>query len=324
MRVRALLPLAMLTLSGLWAAAPALRAQAVAGQASGATPAADAVRMTVTVASKTKSAPPDVTRQDVVVRQESVRRPVLDWFPAQGKHAGLDLTVLVDDTLSAQVGARMDDLAEFIRALPPTTRVAVAYASPGISVLQDFTTDHELAAKVLRTPHGAGKISQSIFQAVGFLEEHLPQGNYRRAILLFSDGIDLFRAPTRGVSAVSNFDLERAIEQAQRNAITIYAFFASGASLLSRNAALIRNGQSSLSRLAEETGGEAFFSGSSTPLDFKPFLKELEDILNRQYVLIFQAKLGPKPGFKRIQVTTELSGARIVAPDHVYLPAATQ
>jgi hypothetical protein len=84
---------------------------------------------------------------------------------------------------------------------------------------------------------------------------------------------------------------------------------------------LIANGQNSLARLAEETGGEAFFSGSTTPQDFKPFLEELTQILGRQYVLTFQAKLGPKPGYKRIQVTTELPGARIIAPAHVYLPA---
>jgi len=55
--------------------------------------------------------------------------------------------------------------------------------------------------------------------------------------------------------------------------------------------------------------------------DFKPFLEDLTQILGRQYVLTFQAKLGPKPGYKRIQITTELSGARIIAPAHVYLPA---
>jgi len=302
-------------------ATSAMRTQSVAAQGSGAAPAPDVIRITVTVASKSKSTPPEVTRQDVLVRQESERRPVLDWFPAQGERAGLDLTVLVDDSLSGAMAPRMAEIAGFIRSLPPTTRVAVIYASQGgISVLQDFTSDHDLAAKALRIPHGGFKYSQSIFQSVAWLEAHSPPGNYRRAILLFSDGIDVYHGFS-GTLPSPSIDLEHAVEQGQRAAINVYAMFASAASPLSRYTAFIANGQNSLARLAEETGGEAFFSGSTTPQDFKPFLEELTQILGRQYVLTFQAKLGPKPGYKRIQITTELPGARIIGPAHVYLPA---
>jgi VWFA-related protein len=294
----------------------------VATQTRAAAPGPDVIRVTVTVASKDKNPPPSVTREDVLVRQENERRPVLAWFPAQGERAGLDLTVLVDDSLSSAMGPRLAEIGDFIRARPPTTRVAVIYASQGrLNVLQDFTTDHDLAAKALRIPRGGAKYSQSIFQSVALLEEHSPPGNLRRAILLFSDGIDIFHPPTSVIETPS-IDVLHAVELGQRTGITVYAIYASAASVLSRSSRAVLYGQNALTHITEETGGEAFFSGQSTPQDFKPFLQEVTNILERQYVLVFQAKLGPKPGYKRIRVTTELSGARLTAPAHVYLPAS--
>ncbi len=48
------------------------------------------IRVTVTVTSRDKSAPPALAKEDVMVRQDNERRPVIDWVPAQGDRAGLD------------------------------------------------------------------------------------------------------------------------------------------------------------------------------------------------------------------------------------------
>jgi len=49
-----------------------------------------------------------------------------------------------------------------------------------------------------------------------------------------------------------------------------------------------------MAKLAEETGGEAFFLGLQNAVSFKPYLDRLQMVLNNQYFLVFQAMPGKK------------------------------
>jgi VWFA-related protein len=283
---------------------------------------ADLVRVTVTVTSRDKNEPPALAKEDVMVRQDNERRPVVDWVPAQGDRAGLDLALLVDNSLDVTLGSQFKDLTQFLRGLPPTTRVAVFYSSFGsTSLRQDFTADHDLAAKALRLPAGSINDGSSIYLSIADLLKRWPKIENRAAVLLISDGIDIFR----GVSlseAYQDMDLQTAIDQAQRNGITVFTLFASGAARYRSNFYLIGNGQGCLLRLASETGGEAYFQGSQTPIAFRPFLAKATDRFDRQYVLTFRAQPLPKPGFSRLHVTTEVPRVEMIAPARIFVPAA--
>ena len=306
----------ILALIGAGAASLPVRAQGV--NPSGA----DVIRVTVTVSGRDHSEPPILAKEDVMVRQENERRPVVDWVAAQGDQAGLDLALLVDDSLDTSLGSQLRDLHAFLRGLPATTRVGVFYSSHGsTSLRQDFSADHELAAKALRLPAGSVNDGSSIDLSIADLLKRWPKTGNRAAVLLISDGIDIFR----GVSlsdAYDDMDLQTAVEQAQRNAITVFTLFASGAARYRSNFYLIGNGQSCLLRLATETGGEAYFQGSQTPVAFRPFLQSATKRLGRQYVLTFRAHPGEKAGFVRLHVSTEVPRVEITAPVRVYVPAA--
>jgi hypothetical protein len=130
----------------------------------------------------------------------------VSWVPAQGQQAGLDLIILVDDALDSSVGIQLDPLAKFIRSLPPTTRVAVAYARNGNALLQqNLTDDHEAAAKALRITLGNPGAGGSPYLSLIDLLNRIPPGSNRRAVLFISDGIDL--SAGLGLFAGSNFDL---------------------------------------------------------------------------------------------------------------------
>ena len=137
---------------------------------------------------------------------------------------------------------------------------------------------------------------------------------------MVSDGVDLFRGLEES-SPASNPDLRRAIERAQRRGVVVDTIYARGESPLHRNFILVTNGQSSLARLAFETGGQAFFQGFDTPVGFQPFLGELAANLGQQYVLTFRALPGKKGGYQRFQITTEVPGVELVAPAQIYIPA---
>lgn len=299
------------------------------------------VRVTVTAVEHKGGDAGSVTKEDVQVRQGKERRPVVDWQAAgaQGEWAPLDLAILMDDSLDTGVGIHLDDLKKFIRSLPASTRVAVAYAQNGSANLrQNLTADKEGAASALRLPLGLRDSFASPYLAVMDLVQRLPfdsaptsrgsaQGlrpeskDRRRAVLLISDGIDLMRG-VRNSQPGLNFELERAIEQAQRRNVQVYTLYAGGSGRIRRNFFLVSNGQGSLSRLALETGGEGFFQGFSTPVSFEPYLEELGKMLSQQYVLTFRARAGEKSGYQRIRVTTEVPGVELMAPTRVWVPAS--
>lgn len=312
--------------ASLWSAA----ALAVVGAAwwSQSQPAAerspDQVRVTITVLGRDHQPPPPVPKEAVVVRQEGDVRPVLAWVPAQGKDAGLDLAVVVDDSLNSSVALQLSDVGSFLRALPPTARVAVAYTTNGVADLeQDFTADHERAARALRLPRGSASSFSGTYEALVDLRKRwTPNGN-RRVVLLVSSGIDLLRGTLESQPGL-NRDLQAAIEDYQRNGIVVYTLYGAGAGRIGRNFFLVNNGQSCLARLAAETGGDSYFLGFQTPVSFKPFLDDLAKLLGQQYLLTFQAKLGKSAGFARLKVTVEESGAVIAAPDRVWVPAGNE
>jgi len=285
-------------------------------------PPGDLAQVTVTVAGRHHSAAPvALTREDVLVYQANERRPVVDWRPAEANAAGLDLAMMVDDSSDDALSVQFSDLSHFLGSLPTTTRVAIVYGTHGdASVAREFTADHQKAAQALRLPLGRIDEGSSIYLAVADLAKHWPQGGGRRAVLLISDGIDLFRGVADSAAPL-NPDLQEAIDEAQRAGVTVYTIFADGAGRLDGNSFLINNGQGCLSRLSFETGGESYFQGTQTPLAFSPYLQQLRTDLGRQYILTFRPLPSKEAGFQRLRVTTEQAGVEITAPDRVFVPA---
>lgn len=282
----------------------------------------DLVPVTVTVEGSKENPNPEVTAEDVVVYQEKDRRPVVEWAPAKGERAALEFAILIDDSLTAtDIGLQLNDLTAFIRSMPSTAQVAVAYGSNGnAQILQNFTTDHEAAAKALRLPFGTPNIS-SIFFVVSDLLSRWPQSSARHEILVVSNGIDLFYGVADSSPALSP-SLQQAIDQAQRAGATIYTIYASGFGRRARDFFLVSNGQGCLSRLADETGGGAYFQGFQTPIAFQPYLQDITKLLGEQYLLRFKAQLGKKGELQRLRLKTEQKGVELIAPERVYIPAA--
>lgn len=282
----------------------------------------DLMRVTVTVEGSKQNPNPEIPAEEVIVYQEKDRRPVVEWVPAKGDRAALDLAILIDDSLdTGTVGQQLNDLAAFIRSMPSTTQVAVVYGSNGnAQVLQNFTTEHEAAAKALRLPFGIPNIS-SIFFAVADLVGRWPQSSARRAVLLVSNGIDLFYGASDSSPGLSP-SLQQAVDQAQRAGVAFYTIYASGSGRRAHDFFLVSNGQGCLSRLADETGGEAYFQGFQTPISFQPYLQDMAKLLGEQYLLTFKAQLGKKGELQRLRLKTEQKGVELIAPERVYIPAA--
>src|SRR6266436_1657802 len=167
------------------------------------------VTMTVTAVGKKDTSPPVVTKDDVQLYLHKERTQIADW-----KHDGkLYLAVLIDDSLDNVIANQWNDLKAFFAAQPDTTYISVSYARNGTAmVAQDFTNDHELAAKALRLPLGGGGAFSSPYLTLLDLMKRWPSSADRRSILLFSSGIDYFR----GGFELRSPDLDSTIQRAQK------------------------------------------------------------------------------------------------------------
>jgi hypothetical protein len=279
-----------------------------------------AARVVVTVSGRNDRPAPALAQSNVLVFQGHQRRPVLSWVHAEGSTPALDLAILVDDSAGPAFDNQIRDLRQFVRSLPESTRVAVVYSTNGnANLLQRFTVDHNKAADALRLPLGRSNEVSSVYLALADLFKHWPADpGRRRAILLISDGVDLYRGVAESEPG-NNPDLDEAVHAVLQHRVTVYTLFASAAGSAHRNLFLLNNGQSCESVLTSDTGGQSFFQGLQTPVSFSPYLHRLSDLLNSQYVLTFIALPIRKPGTEPLHVTTELPNVELVAPTEVWV-----
>ncbi len=285
--------------------------------------AAVPVRMTVTASVPSDKRTPDISQQDIVVKQGKERLQVSEWIAAQGKYAGLDLFILIDDASDPSLGIHLDDLRKFINAQPSTTAVGVGYMrNATVQVAQNFTTDHEAAAKALRLPLGNAGAYGSPYLSVIDLMKRWPANDNRREVLMVTDGIDRARRgiPTRGLYI--NPDVDSASDVAMRTGTIIHTIYAPGVGRWHRNYWEATNGQMGIAKLSDVTGGESYFLGLQTPVSFQPYLDQLQNVLNNQYLLSFSAKPGKKGQLQNITINTEVAGIDLGSADSVWVPAA--
>jgi hypothetical protein len=197
----------------------------------------------------------------------------------------LNLAVLVQDDLISQVGNELDVTGRFIRSLPSGSRVMVGYITTGtLQVRQPFTTDLDKAARSLRIPLSSTAASpfNPYVEVIEALRSFNADWKGKNAVLLVSDGLDTSRG-FDVTSSAHTLDLERAIKKANERGVAVYAFYAPSVGLTSRSRLAASYGQNSLNRLANDTGGKAFFQGTSGFVTFDSYFERLKRTLNEQY-----------------------------------------
>ena len=294
---------------------------------------------------------PTLQTADVKVKVGRDSAKVDQVIPARDDNAALQLIILIDDTLDpSTIGSNLNDLREFIAAQPATTAIGVAYLSNAtISIAQNFTTDHDAAAKAVRITKGALSTMDSVYLSVISLVKGWPQQKIRREILVIGDGIDRARRDARPgmradmeMGSMGGFpapgtgpgfrpvyhshmptipiDADTASEVSQRAGTIVHAIYAVGIGHMSRNAWDRDMGLAGLTKLAEETGGECFSLGTTNPVGFKPYLQQLQRLLDNQYYLVFQAAPKSKGRLQDVKISTEVSNSEITSADNVWVP----
>src|SRR4051812_46981900 len=195
----------------------------------------------------------------------------------------LNIAILIQDDLISRVGNELGVTRDFIRSLPDGSRVMIGYITAGtLQVRQPFTTDRDRAARSLRIPIASTSASpyNPYVEVVEALKKFDSSWKGHNAVLLISDGLDTSRG-FDATAAGHTLDIDRAISEANRRDVAIFSFYAPSVGLTSRSYLAASYGQSSLNRVSHDTGGKAFFQGTTGFVTFDSYFTRLREELNR-------------------------------------------
>jgi hypothetical protein len=276
------------------------------------------VTFTVTAVGKKDADVSNIPKDDVQLFQGKERKQIGDW----AKGDSLFLAILIDDSIDTSAGGQWDYLREFVMAQPAATSIMVGYITEnGTRVLQDFTPNHELAAKALRIPIGFGSIGSSPYLGTLDLLKRWPKTGPRRSVILITSGIDFFRGPGFGPFYP---DLDPLIARAERQNTNIWTIYYPSASHRGHSFFLGNRAQNNLDKLSQDTGAESYFLGTQSPVSIKPYLEEIGTHLNNQYLLTFAGSGGSKGKFQSVKMKTALKEVEFLTPAAVFIPPDKQ
>ena len=241
----------------------------------------------------------------------------------------LAIALLFD--ISSSVGTKgffasqQNAAAAFLKlVMKPNDKAAIFTITGQANMIQPLDSAEKSAAKMLSIPPAAASIPTAFYDTVEaaakYLTENAPS-NYRRVIVVLSDGDDNFSALTRNPSIADYKDTvsgkqealgtrtgllqahQRAVAGVQKAVQQADAIFYSvnpGGPSIKLNMIAMR-AEKGMEAIAETTGGTAFVPDSDQ--DLERVFRQVAAELRGQYLLQYYANAEAPPGqFRRIQV----------------------
>lgn len=252
------------------------------------------VRLPVTVKDKKKNLVPGLTKNDFLVLEDGVQQEVT-FFTDEKTNPPIYVGILMDTSASTKgkLGFSKEAAMNFIHTVTRVRKDRAAFMTfdHEVNLRQDFTDKLDELQKAVDKVKKVGS-QTSLYDAIWqFSDEKLRNVSGRRVIVLITDGDDTF----------SRADINDAIDIAQRTETTIFGISTKEGFLGTVPGVEIGTvkdkGDKYLTRLCEETGGEAFFTGDMYALE--KALKKVSDELHSQYIITYRPADQDYDGRKR-------------------------
>ena len=276
------------------------------------------VSLILTHEDQKKGAVEPFSASELSVEEGKSNRPISSLKAAGANNALLQLLILIDDSARSSFGSQIQTLQQYVNALPATTEVGIGYMRNGTNQMaSNFTRNHAAAAKTIRLPFGAGGADVSPYESLAEAVKAWPKSWVeRREVIMISSGIE----GLGGGFTPDNPYVNAGIREAQKGGVVVFTIY--NPSVGSGRAYWRGNwGQNFLSQLADETGGEAYNINMGTPVSLDPFLKDIEERLQHQYILAFTAKAEGKAELQSIRIKSKEGKHSIAAASQVFVPA---
>jgi Ca-activated chloride channel homolog len=212
----------------------------------------------------------------------------------------LTIAILIDTSTSIRDRFKFEQESaiDFIyRTLRPRKDKALLITfDSAIELVQDYTDNPEVLSKAIRQvrPGGGTKMFDAVFLAC---QEKLKAESGRKILILISDGDDNLSLET----------LNGTLEMAQKSDVTIYTISTNSSGFFGITAP---KADKVLKRLAEDTGGRAFF-----PFKAEDLAESFQDIsaeLRSQYSLAYRSSNPTRDGsFRSIKIETDRKSLKV-------------
>jgi VWFA-related protein len=269
----------------------------------------DLVNVLMTVTNKKNRLEIGLGKEDFRVFEDN--KPQTIRYFSRETDLPLRIGVLVDtsrsihDRLHFEQEAAIDFLNTTLRPGKDLAFVEAFDVQP--QVVQDYTDDLEKLSKAIRSLLSGG--ATTLYDAIYFScrEKMLffppPEPYLRRVMIIISDGQDNQSQHTR----------EEALAMAQRAEVTIYAVSTSAPGSP-------EHGDKVLKRLAEQTGGRAFFpfEARETAADFREIARELRSQYSLGYIPTNRTHDGT---FRTIAIQPLQKGVQVRAKPGYFAPS---
>jgi len=253
----------------------------------------DVVTLSVTATDRSQRYVPDLNREDFVVTENGVPQELV-FFARAGVPLALALLIDTSASMEQSLAIAQDAAIGFVRQIGSTDLATIIDFDSSVQTAQGLTSDRQALEAAIRRTAADG--STALYNAVYIALKELaklprdePRMPRRRAIIVLSDGED--------TSSLVSFD--EVVDLASRSDTVIYTIgLGPSAPATTRTD---RDGQFVLRRLAQQTGGRAFFPQHIK--DLAGVYSDIRDELSSQYSLAYESSSARRDGeWRRIAV----------------------
>ena len=248
---------------------------------------------------------------------------VTGWSLLRGPQSTVEMVVLIDGGARQSIGLQLPEIAKFIQALPPDTRVAVAYMENGRALFAGpLSSDRAAAVRELHLPLGGGPgVSASPYFCLSDLAKHWPSNDAhaRREVVAVTDGVDYYNMRYDPEDPY----VQAAIQDSVRAHLILYAIYWRSTGFVDRTNYGAFSGQAIMAEVTEATGGNSYWEGNGDPVTFQPYLDDIDRRLANQYELSFMTPVGGKPQMASLNLKVAAQ-VKFDAPQQVYMHPVTQ
>jgi Ca-activated chloride channel homolog len=265
----------------------------------------DLVNVLFTVTDRKGKLMTDLASQNLKVYEDNKPQTITNF--ARETELPLTIAVLIDTSSSILDRFKFEQQAaiDFVyKTLRPTKDKALLITfDSAVELVQDYTDNAETMAKSIRQvrPGGGTKMFDAIHLAC---QEKLKTETGRKIMILISDGGDNLSLGT----------FTETLEMAHKSDVSIYAISTNSSGFFGLTTP---KADKVLKRLAEETGGRAFFPFKAE--DLSASFQDISAELRSQYSLAYRSSNPARDGsFRSIRIETDRRNLKVKARKGYY------
>jgi Ca-activated chloride channel family protein len=273
----------------------------------------DLISLSVTVTGPTQRYVSDLDRENFLILEDGVPQR-LTLFGRTG--VPLELALLLDTSASMEtvLATAQEAAIGFARQLEPLDVATIVDFDSRVQILHDFTSDGVSLEQAIRktTAGGSTALYNALYIALKELNKVRPEhdarlSSRRRAIVVLSDGED--------TSSLVSF--EEVLSLASRSDTVIYTIGLAASEPPGRQSS--QDSQFILRRLAQQTGGRAFFPRDAS--DLAGVYGDIRAELSTQYSLAYESSSPKRDGqWRRIVVRVNRPNMAVRTRQGYYAP----